>query len=109
MGNMARFQEGVGDAIHGGGGNGNRPEARGAPTQVRRSLATRLTVASAATGPLARVRPTTSARLPGLIAAASLDSETGDTASAHLRTARSVDASRPASVAPATRPSGSVT
>src|SRR5215471_6821661 len=83
--------------------------ARAAPVQVRRSPATRLTAPRAATGPLARVRPTTRTRLPGLIADASLVAPTAEAASAHLRTARSVDASRPARVAGTTLPSGSVT
>src|SRR5207249_6350509 len=36
------------------------------PVQVRRSETTRLTTPSAATGPLARVRPTIRVKLPGL-------------------------------------------
>src|SRR2546430_17218505 len=61
--------------IHDCAANGRRCDANVEPNvgasaalaQLRRSATTRLTAPSAATGPLARVRPTTSARLPGLV------------------------------------------
>src|SRR5204863_5306135 len=52
--------------------------ASDAPVQVRRSGATRLTTPRAATGPLARVRPTTSARLPGFSAATRSEEHTSE-------------------------------
>src|SRR5438270_564107 len=78
------------------------PVNRSAPRDPR-------TAPSAATGPLARVRPTTSARLPGLIVETSPASAKDEDASAHFSTAKSVDASRPTRVAATTRPSGRVT
>src|SRR5205823_6304927 len=102
--NAAFLQKHFNDAVH----RGCRNRASAAPVHARRSATTRLTAPRAATGPLARVRPTTRARLPGLIEETSLASPIGEPASAHFKTAKSVDASRPARVAATTRPSGKV-
>src|ERR1700693_557874 len=82
--------------------------AREAPDQELRCAAIKLTTASPATGPLALVRPTTSVILPGLSEVTSPSSLMAVAASAHFKTATSVDESRHARVAGTTRPSGSV-